>query len=176
MKKLVVLLALVVAVISAKAAILDWAVTATSANVGSTVYLLVGAPGDYADTSALAAAAVSSSTVKMTAPGRYGTPKVTVADDSVTASADFYLAIVSADAKSFNYVQATGMGGKVYDPQNQEASPGTFNTINVATIVAGTSKAFGSGSVTPSEPIPEPTSGLLLVVGGALLALRRRQK
>ncbi len=33
-----------------------------------------------------------------------------------------------------------------------------------------------STPVTPGGEVPEPTSGLLLVVGGALLALRRRQK
>ncbi len=66
------------------------------------------------------------------------------------------------------------MGTMVYDPQLQEASKGTFKGVNSATILAGSSKSFGNGG--GSEPIPEPTSGLLLVVGGALLALRRRQK
>ena len=44
-------------------------------------------------------------------------------------------------------------------------------------------KSFGvtpSGTWTPissgTDPLPEPTSGLLLLVGGAVLALRRKQK
>lgn len=33
-----------------------------------------------------------------------------------------------------------------------------------------------SGTWTPTSDVPEPTSGLLLLVGGALVALRRKQK
>ena len=40
-------------------------------------------------------------------------------------------------------------------------------------LVSGWSTITTSGS--DPEPVPEPTSGLLLVVGGALLALRRRR-
>ncbi len=36
---------------------------------------------------------------------------------------------------------------------------------------------YSGGTPTPGpDPIPEPTSGLLLLVGGAMLALRRKQK
>ncbi len=170
------MLALATAVISAKAASVDWAVTGTAAQKGYTVYLLASAPGDYADVGALASAAVGSATINQV--GRlYWTGDQQVVGDAVTKDAAYYFAIVSgADTTSFNYIEATGMGNLVYYPNNQESSPGTFNTLSAANILAGTSKNFGGGSVTPSEPIPEPTSGLLLVVGGVLLALRRRQK
>ena len=37
-------------------------------------------------------------------------------------------------------------------------------------------KSFGTGSGDGGEGVPEPTSGILLLVGGAMLALRRKQK
>ena len=169
MKKLVMMLALVVAVISAKAACVDWAVGGTSDQVGTTVYLLTSID-DYDDVAALSAAAVSSADIAAAARGKYSTPSKTANDASITSSASFYYAIVATDGKSFSYVEATGMASKVYDPSLQESSKGAFNTINSATILAGTSKSFGGGDV------PEPTSGLLLLLGGAMLALRRKQK
>ena len=40
--------------------------------------------------------------------------------------------------------------------------------------ISGITKTAQSGG--GGETIPEPTSGLLLLVGGAMLALRRKQK
>ncbi len=40
----------------------------------------------------------------------------------------------------------------------------------------GTALGFSTQASNTWKPIPEPTSGLLLLVGGALLALRRKQK
>ncbi|MDO5317476.1 MAG: PEP-CTERM sorting domain-containing protein [bacterium] len=171
MKKLVMMLVLVAAVVSAKAASVDWTVGATAAQDGYTVYLLAAEPGEFASVADLASAAVGSATVAKS--GRsYTTGPVTSAGDGVTKTADYYFAIVSSsDATSFNYVAATGLGAKVYDPAAQESSAGNFNTMSAAQIAAGTSKSFGGGG---DDPIPEPTSGLLLLVGGAMLALRRR--
>lgn len=171
MKKIVMMLALVAAVISAKAASVDWAVTGAAAQKGYTVYLLASAPGDYASVSELAAAAVGSAEIK--ASGRvFTTGDQRSFGESVTKTADYYYAIVSgADATSFNYVEASGLAAKVYDPNNQESSPGKFNSITAAQIAAGTKADFGGGG-----DVPEPTSGLLLLVGGAMLALRRKQK
>lgn len=166
MKKLVMMLALALAVVSAKAASVDWQMNATASDVGTTVYLLT-ALGDYADTAALQAAAVDSGTVASLGRGKYGIAKSTAAGDSVTSSADFFFAVVASDGKSFNYV-AANLGGSVYDPNAQQSSPGVFSSIDVAAVAAGTSKSFGGD-------VPEPTSGLLLLVGGAMLALRRRR-
>lgn len=170
MKKLVTMLALVAAVVSAKAACVDWSVSGTADDVGKTVYLLT-AIGDYDSVDALAADSVSSATIASAGRGKYGTPATTANDAAVTSSAEFYYAIVSADGKSFNYVAATGMSAKVYDPNAQETSKGEFKDISAAAISSGSSKSFGGGG-----DVPEPTSGLLLLVGGAMLVLRRKQK
>ena len=49
MKKLVMMLALALAVFSAKAAYVNWSVTAAAEQNGYTVYLLASAPAEYAD-------------------------------------------------------------------------------------------------------------------------------
>ena len=166
-------------VLSAKAASIDWAVSGTSAQEGYTVYLLTSI-GDYADTTALANAAVASSSIASLGRGKYGAGASSTAAGITTDSMkDAYYAIVtSADATSFTYVSLGDMSSKVYDAGAQQTSPGAIDSVNAAAILAGTSKNFGGGSggggTTPDAP--EPTSGLLLLVGGAMLALRRKQK
>ena len=130
MKKLVMMLALALAVVSAKAACVDWTVSATADLDGSVVYLLATAPGDYADVGELAAAAVSSSTIASAGRGKYAAPKTVASGEAVTADATYYYAIVASDGKSFNYVEASGLAAKVYDPAAQEASKGSFESID----------------------------------------------
>ena len=50
-----------------------------------------------------------------------------------------------------------------------------FGTQKSATQAASAWKTVGGGSSGGGD-VPEPTSGLLLLVGGAMLALRRKQK
>ena len=51
----------------------------------------------------------------------------------------------------------------------------TYDMSGSASASAWTATS-GGGSGSGGETIPEPTSGLLLLVGGAMLALRRKQK
>ena len=60
-----------------------------------------------------------------------------------------------------------------------------INTAGTDATVANLAKNWGGGTgpaitgwvkAGGSGDIPEPTSGLLLLVGGAMLALRRRQR
>ena len=173
MKKLIVIAALAMAVVSAKAASVDWNVAATSAEVGYTVYLLTSI-GDYANVEALANAAVGSAEIKSLPRSKYGTNNVTSKNAGITTDTmkeAYYAIVTSADATSFKYVSLGDLSGKVYDADNQETSPGAFGDVSAANILAGTSKNFSGGG----GDIPEPTSGLLLLVGGAMLALRRRR-
>ena len=180
MKKLVVIAAVAAAVVSAKAASVDWNVAGTSAQTGYTVYLLTSIADSYDSAADLAAAAVGSATIAKN--GRvYGTGDQTSKGAGITADSmknAYYAIVSSADATSFNYVSLGDLSGRVYNPDNQETSPGQYNSTSAAQILAGTSKNFGGSTPTPPGPgpIPEPTSGLLLVVGGAMLALRRKQK
>lgn len=175
MKKLVMMLAFVAAVVSAKAAALDWKVTGTVAQENYTVYLLASDPSGITSIEDLQAAAVDSAQILKKGSGAratYGTGDKAATGDSITKGGTYYYAIVSgADATSFNFVEATGMSAMVYDPNNQEPSPGVYGNFSAANIAAGTKQDFGGGG-----DVPEPTSGLLLLVGGAMLALRRKQK
>ena len=64
--------------------------------------------------------------------------------------------------------------------RSETAGAGTAGVKSVAqaTFAGQTfSEFYSGGTPTPGPgPIPEPTSGLLLLVGGAMLALRRKQK
>lgn len=171
MKKLVMMLALALAIFSAKAACVDWKVSGAASDVGKTVYLLTSIEGiDSVD--ALSASAVASAGIIKS--GRtYGTGEQNAVNAAITEDSmkDSYFVIVSDDAKSFTYVKAD-LSGFVYDPAAQQTSPGSFDSLSVSAIAAGTRQDFGGGG----GDVPEPTSGLLLLVGGAMLALRRKQK
>lgn len=73
-------------------------------------------------------------------------------------------------SKAVTWTAAMDMTGNFYEPP----ASGTELTLNAASFAnSGTIAAVSGGG---SGDVPEPTSGLLLVVGGALLALRRKQK
>ena len=71
-----------------------------------------------------------------------------------------------------NYVVLSGAATQT-QTFTASAAKVTFGAGNVSTTVnnAANWKSFGKGG-----GVPEPTSGLLLLVGGAMLALRRKQK
>lgn len=168
MKKIIIALAFVAAMVSAQAASVDWKIKGAKADVGSTVYLLTSLADSYESADALAAAAVSTGTV--IAQGRnYNTGVVTSASDSITKESmkNAYLVLLSADGKSYTYITAD-LSAQTYDPNNQETAPIAPFGSTIAAISGGTTVEFGN--------VPEPTSAMLIALGVAALALRRRQK
>ena len=89
-----------------------------------------------------------------------GTQKDLVAR-GVDGDYDYSAATVSA---TFNGTVTTAIGGDT-DLFASDTVPATW-TVSGITPVGG-----GSGG----SDVPEPTSGLLLALGGAMLALRRRR-
>jgi hypothetical protein len=78
---------------------------------------------------------------------------------------------------------ATGVGGIVRSKWDAPEGNSTTLTAQLANILAGRSYInfhtvqFGGGEVRGNiAVVPEPTSALLLVAGGAMLALRRRTR
>ena len=72
--------------------------------------------------------------------------------------------LTSLDDYTGNMIVVTGTGGRATDPMSGDTW---------ATFVNGT--AYGTGSWANLAPAPEPTSGLLMLLGMAGLALRRRR-
>ena len=80
-----------------------------------------------------------------------------------------YEVLISSDGKNIAWGQAT---------MNLAAAAGMNQTKTLSASAFTYVAASTPTPPTPPDPgsIPEPTSGLLLLVGGAMLALRRKQK
>ena len=168
MKKLFVFFALALACVGANAASVNWQISGNAANVGNKVFL-VGAlsdawtsVSDIATDSAAFGTKGTSGTIEK--HGRVYYANGTLISDSVTKmSGDVYVIIVSGDdAKSYTYIKVD-WSGLAYE--GVETPPGKYNA-NAADLISGG---------TTVEFVPEPTSGLLMLVGLAGLALRRRR-
>ena len=199
MKKLMLFAAVAGMAVAAQAASIDWGLTnggsikhkdGSAFSTAATVYLLnTGATG-YADVvkgladgtvnagniASKGAYVTSASTVTTPPPfvGSTGSAKKTYSDTSITAGQVYDLAFVVFDKvgdDSYYYLsgtsQASGYDGSGEYPQASAKS---------ATWMAATYSASNWKTVTSGGDVPEPTSGLLLLVGAGMLALRRKQK
>ena len=171
MKKLLTLAVALGAAALTHAASFDWKVNGTSATVNYQVYIVDSIVSTWASVSDVATAASIFGTVGTSGTITQYSSRNTSAIGSASInsiskdSASVYFVIVSGDdAKTYNYVKYD-VSSSVYS--GTDISPGAF-TIDAADLVNGTQGTF-SGSV------PEPTSGLLMLVGLAGLALRRKR-
>ena len=168
MKKLFVFFALALACAGANAASVDWKVSGDAATNGNKVFL-VGALSDAwtsvsdiaTDSAAFGTKGTSGTIAKR---GRTYYTDGTLTSDNVTkTSGDVYVIIVSGDAaKSYTYTKVD-WSGLAYE--GTDLPPGTYMATANGLISRGTTVEF----------VPEPTSGLLMLVGLAGLALRRRR-
>jgi len=173
MKKIMFMLAAIAFAVGVQGAQVAWKLTGNSSMNGYKVYVLLGdaATTTWADEAAVAAAALTGGTGTMAKQGRDYAVLGTVNDDRVVKgdTVNLYYVIVNGDqfATTTPYNATAG----VYDISSGD-SP-----VN-ATSVSGTGLTYTafSGGGEPTGDTPEPTSGLLLLVGGAMLALRRKQK
>jgi hypothetical protein len=176
MKKIMIMLAAVALVAGAQAASVNWQVSGTSVESGYAVYLLVGTvTADWSSADAIASAAVANGTIAKS--GRNYLASGTATDASIKNTADFYYVVVNADKSQYAVSGAYAGASYVYDssatpPESAPATSPVFN-VNEATF-----KGFGGGEdpvVPPPTGVPEPTSGLLMLVGLGTLALRRKR-
>ena len=198
MKKLFTLLAVGGLAVASQAAQLDWKYNAVKADVGQTVYVMLGteAVEQWENLTAVQNAAVDKGTVAQA--GRVYNTQGSFNSDKVTkTSASVYYVVVAADGESFGVTSVSDMTASVYDPSAQESSPGVNESLSSSSIAKngiawgtgggddpgpGPDDPPGPGPDNPPTPgpggdsdVPEPTSGLLLMIGGAALALRRRR-
>ena len=171
MKKIMIAVAAMAMAVVANAASVDWQVTGKSAQSGYTAYVMAGdVVSSWESLADVQAAAVASGT--LVSSGRNYAAKGTATDASLTKSGNFYYVIVNADASKYAVSGAFAGSTYAYDttvspPESAPAAVPSF-AADTATY-SDWAKADG-----PTGDVPEPTSGLLLLVGAAALALKRK--
>ena len=169
MKKMIMFACVALAAAFANAAAVEWSVSGLQAADGKT-------PGDYSyiflcdTTEADITAALKDGTltggVSATSATKRGVVTWSAAGTSTTT------ADLGGDVTGYLVVLDTA--SEMYALQTKVAQ--------VSDATGKASFSFSAAGTTPSTPtghgggVPEPTSGLLLLVGGAMLALRRKQK
>ena len=197
MKKLMFIISAIIAVGMVQAATVDWSYTVTGASAndayssGYTAYLFDAATwegfngtvtadnlGSALDSSAMAykgsVGRGASTTYQFATKNSANTVGGLrdVSDDSWGASEDFYIVLVNNNEDPAQFV-ATAVTLTTHGAADSANQSGVASTTQAA-LNSATWSAIGGGS-TPSGDVPEPTSGLLLAIGGAMLALRRRR-
>ncbi len=181
MKKLIMFIAVaIVAVAGHSAEIMwgagnNWIKDKDGNNLAKNTDLMLIMASDASNVSSAFAAGNSISSYVLDTAATSNT-KGYVADHEVsstkfTAGQTYDLAIVIV--KGDDYVISGSQTFTAYTAGVDEASSLTFGPTQSSSPISAWGPKSGGGD-TPS--IPEPTSALLLVMGGAMLALRRKQK
>ncbi len=175
MKKLMFMLAAVAMAAAANAAYVDWQFGTDTSYNGYTVYAFDAAN----QATVLAALAAYDATAQETIDGlvlssatvKKGNAKAGGVDVG-SATSLMLLAVNGAFADGVAYKYDTyDISGSLYTPPATTPGYGVLSSFTKSGTVAANGGGGGGGG-----DIPEPTSGLLLLVGGAMLALRRKQK
>ena len=191
MKKMVVAAAIACAAAFVQAASVGWSAGAVgTANAGNAYYFFVIGQKGVESVSTVTSALDKGDSVSGLA---FGSGKVAdngnissgaTAAGAPTLGAGTYTAFLTVfdtatpTAGSSKYVLISGQTNLTKTIGASTATV-TFAGGNVSDVVGNADnwKSFGAAGPGPGpDPTPEPTSGLLLLVGGAMLALRRKQK
>ena len=174
MKKLMIAAAVMATAYLSQAASINWTYSATSSDVDQHVYLVLGSTpsAEWANEAAVAAAAleggydaVAKHSKKYYAGG--------TATGEFDYDASFYAVLVSADGKQWATTTAFAPGETYIMGPLDSGKPAYEFTATSFGAFQDWNSGPGPG---PTPVIPEPTSGLLLLLGVAGLSLRRKQK
>ena len=172
MKKMIMLACVAFAAMFANAAAVEWSVSGLEAADGKTPaaysYIFV-CDTTEADIKAQLAEGSLTGGVTPTSSTKRGVTTWSASGSATTAAAvggDVTGYLVILDSATEQYSMLTKVS-QVSDATGKAA----FTFAGGSSTLPSTPTGHGGGD----DPIPEPTSGLLLLVGGAMLALRRRR-
>lgn len=192
MKKMIMAAVAMAAAISMQAASVDWTLGRnafknygdTQNAGGTTLYLLNTASSSYAalisgiGDGSIKAADISSSAAYLgtaTTANRGSLGTTTTSHDSLTAGETYSLVFVAFNDNADYFYTSAAKNASAWDATGEYsqdlASVATWGTDDYAS--SGWT-AISSGD-TPTPVVPEPTSGVLMLVGMGVLALRRKR-
>ena len=181
MKKIIVCMAVAVVAFCANAASFQW--SAAKVYCGDALASGVNGYFVFADQLAADAAAAALKDGKVSSIKDVASSTYAIANGAVTASKttferkdatagtayDGYYVILSEDESTYYMSDVKSMAAK-------DVGAVTFAWGNQESATKGVAWTKVGGVEPGPGGVPEPTSGLLLVLGGAALALRRKQK
>ena len=186
MKKLLIL-AVAMAAVAANAATFSWKTTTTGKiyQAGSTSELLASGTVYLFDAGSVSQAAVLTAFVAGTDIGTLAKADTSTVSDGAVATSSFDVPSAYSAGDTFSAYIAIVVDDSIYiGNQYDTSTPATgnkqisLNEKNASQAAALDSKNGCSTAgwyAVSSSPIPEPTSGILMLLGFAGLALRRRR-
>ncbi len=185
MKKLMMVAAVVIAAACANAAQFSWSALQikdgynsgnagyTAANITGTAYLIMSAELSQAD---FMAGAKSGTYTAANIGAVASSSKAIAAGNIVSTSFNYDTTIATGGKESAYFVIFSADGKYFYTSAEKQATVQDVGAGAFPFAMQATSNTIGTGAGTwQATAVPEPTSGILLLVGIAGLALRRRK-